>query len=186
LDDLIREHLPYEIKMLVATYARLVNRRPEDDQFLTNVFVESFCLHARNLLEFFEKGGKSKGVVPQNYARPDYKCLHPRRHSVEINQQISHLIFGGRFATSDGKIGERERLEILETVRTELAHFRQYILDPTWVTDSWEIPPSSVIQARHHTASGSSQALGVTVDLQPTTTSSFSMHSIQFSPSKRT
>jgi hypothetical protein len=43
-------HLDYEIWMLEQTYTRL-----RDDEVIKNAIIESFCVHARNLLEFFWK-----------------------------------------------------------------------------------------------------------------------------------
>jgi len=50
--DIFHEHLPYEIDMLRSTYHRLANL-PNIDTDIRNALIESFCVHARALLDFF-------------------------------------------------------------------------------------------------------------------------------------
>jgi hypothetical protein len=45
-----REHLPYEMVMLRFTHENL---KRDIDQLTGNAFIESFCVHTRNLLDFF-------------------------------------------------------------------------------------------------------------------------------------
>ena len=52
-EDLIRSHIPYEFKMLVGTFGRL-NAPAHADNVLNNALIESFCLHARALVDFFK------------------------------------------------------------------------------------------------------------------------------------
>jgi hypothetical protein len=52
--EMLTVHLPYELDMLNATYRLLASEQAEDAT-LCNIFFECFFLHARNLLEFFNK-----------------------------------------------------------------------------------------------------------------------------------
>ncbi|MFN4014228.1 MAG: hypothetical protein ACK4JB_02750 [Reyranella sp.] len=172
MDDLIREHLPYEITMLVRTYDRLIKPLPGDDEFLTSVLIESFCMHARNLLEFFEKGPRNEQELAKTYTRNGYASLHPRKHSKELNQQVSHLIYGGRSTNKEEKIDGRWRFKILETVREELERFKEFVIDPKWITAQWDIPATYVMASHVHSTSSHPTFASVTIDNQsrkPTT-----------------
>ncbi len=64
LDDIIDQHLPYEIDMLRSTYRRLaaLSNIPPDkethaEQVTRHALVESFCTHARSLMDFFANQG---------------------------------------------------------------------------------------------------------------------------------
>jgi hypothetical protein len=54
MDDLIREHLPYEVDMMNAVYGRLTRLAVNGDVVTKNALIESFALHVRNLTVFFE------------------------------------------------------------------------------------------------------------------------------------
>ena len=51
-EELLGEHLLYEIQMLHET-RKALNGERVSDQIITNALMESFCVHARNLNEFF-------------------------------------------------------------------------------------------------------------------------------------
>jgi len=57
--------------------------------------IESFCIHARNLNEFFLENGKDDTLKASSFATNDYKRPNnaPERRSLfaKINKQISHL-----------------------------------------------------------------------------------------------
>ena len=59
--EFVREHLPYEIDMLRSTYLTLYQGGV--DWAIRNALIESFCIHARNLLEFFSKKADSGAAV---------------------------------------------------------------------------------------------------------------------------
>ena len=61
--DMLDEHLPYEISMMMAMHDQAQGPL---DQLTGNVVIESFCIHARNLFEFFIK--TSNGGEKNNYA----------------------------------------------------------------------------------------------------------------------
>ena len=69
--DMLDEHLPYEVFMMLACHDNLYPAVRVADDFSLCVLIESFCVHARNLFEFFtmkDGGGKNyafaKAYVP--------------------------------------------------------------------------------------------------------------------------
>ena len=53
LREMLREHVCYEVDMLIRTFALLETGVP--DQRLANALIESFSVHARNLCDFFNQ-----------------------------------------------------------------------------------------------------------------------------------
>ena len=51
MDDVLREHLPNEVKRLNDAFMRLLER--DLDRAMVDILIELFCIHARNLIEFF-------------------------------------------------------------------------------------------------------------------------------------
>lgn len=54
--EILTEHLPYELDMFELAFLRLHSAEFADqrkDDFLKNSSIETFWLHARNLIEFF-------------------------------------------------------------------------------------------------------------------------------------
>jgi hypothetical protein len=148
LDDAISGHLPYEIEMLVYTFERLNKLQASDEVFLINALIESFCVHARNLFEFFDKGARIR-TPPRKYAKDGYMSRGTYQlHKQALNQQISHLIYGGRFNTQVGKIDGAKRFSMISDLRTELEHFKNWVVDPLWVTSKWNIPANILVYGR--------------------------------------
>jgi hypothetical protein len=89
-EEFFTDHLPYEINMLRVSFALLSTGVM--GPALTNVLIESFCVHARNLIEFF-KNKDSCDFDPRDFAIAAYQ-LEKRflRDSIlpKINNQISH------------------------------------------------------------------------------------------------
>ena len=52
LIEIYNEHLPYEIDMLRSTYIHLT-ANPPPVGVVKDALIESFCVHARSLLDFF-------------------------------------------------------------------------------------------------------------------------------------
>jgi hypothetical protein len=70
-DKIISEMLPYEIDLLRYAYRRL--QSASHGQSTLNVLIECFCLHARNLLEFFSGRPRSNYAVAREFTRASYK-----------------------------------------------------------------------------------------------------------------
>ena len=92
--DVLKEHLPYELDMLELAFILLPL---ETDVFRRNSLLETFWLHARNLLEFFKKSKPKHARTawanhftqhPVEYDLKDFGDKIPMMH-----QQITHLSY---------------------------------------------------------------------------------------------
>ena len=59
LDEVLSKHLQYEIHMLGFTYGAL--RQPVEKS-TGYALIESFCIHARNLIDFFREDAPRTGT----------------------------------------------------------------------------------------------------------------------------
>ena len=89
------KQLVYEVQMLGYTRRKLQTRE-FDGQWTANTLIKSFCLHARNLNEFFLEEGRHKDLLKASaFADADYKRPRNtrRRRALfsKINKQIAHL-----------------------------------------------------------------------------------------------
>jgi hypothetical protein len=124
-DELLGEHLNYEIDMLRETLMRFPSdKKSWDDLTITervhrNAFIESFCTHARCLIEFFEK---ARGAA--QYSDYDPAGIKPlsARYMQKINNQISHLL-DCRTADPTRKISLEDRWEIARQIQAEVKRF---------------------------------------------------------------
>jgi hypothetical protein len=120
-EEFFTQHLPYEIDMLHATYelARASRSAPEHD-----ALVESFLMHARNLIEFFQDR-PSCDFDPRMFTVGSYQlnkdfvaeAVLPR-----INRQISHLTVK-RMSRDADKLGPRDWALILRALEEEISRF---------------------------------------------------------------
>src|SRR5665213_2428310 len=115
LEEALRDHVSYEIDMLNETFDRL--GKPVGDSVMGNALIESFCIHARNLIDFLgnEDGGlRASSYVDAQYAHAKHvgvgKALYQK-----LSTQIAHL---GQRRTSNNqdKINTADRRTLLETV----------------------------------------------------------------------
>lgn len=129
LIERLQEHYPYELVMLRATYAYLVSGRHSQDRILTNALIESFCTHARLLIEFFEgKGGVITKYVDAGFA-PLNRNNNPQldRLCIMLNNQVAHLVNDLRTSDREKKIGDSERTELLELLAAKSEEFRNHL-----------------------------------------------------------
>ena len=125
-NELLGHHLRYEVWMLRETHKRF----SLDDVVLNNALIESFCLHARNLIEFLDK--KSQNYTTKNY-RP-FNHVKNRKEITTINRrinvQISHVIYEGRTVKESEKINVDERAKILAILNEEISQFVVHLVEP--------------------------------------------------------
>jgi len=89
--DYLEEHLPYEMSMLEHTYRRMHRTDIEPDW---NAFMESFCIHARNLKMFVtnDTGVNNSCVIARDFVKFDCKVPSNLTGAFQrINEQIAHL-----------------------------------------------------------------------------------------------
>jgi len=92
------KHVGYELDMLVYTFDKLllveplVRRSFQAGQ--VNALIEAFCIHARNLHEFFQ-GSRADTLKANTFAVNNFKPrpIDQERKTLiaKINRQISHL-----------------------------------------------------------------------------------------------
>lgn len=126
--ELFDEHLPYEIDMLFATHHLL--SVGVEDPVVRNALIESFCIHARALINFFEgKGGASAlSFANDNYV-PFLKGRVRESLKRMLSQQIAHLTYE-RTSLENKKIGPEEREELITGIQAELRHFQMHLKAP--------------------------------------------------------
>ncbi len=121
--------LVYEVDMFYRTYNFL--DVPAWSPGLANAIIESFCVHARNLIEFFDQESATPGQARSNYMGAKHFCdgyipwtkggpsndLRGR-----LNRQISHLTYD-RTSKEEEKIGRKERAKLVELIERELEVF---------------------------------------------------------------
>lgn len=152
-DGWIEEHLLYEIQMLDRTHNLLDWTDPAlPEGVILNALIESFCVHARTLIEVFREeteatqsgnGQKQWHALTSGFVQrgkyKDYDKL--------LNNQISHL---GDLRERDPvkKIDRKVRVALVNSLRQDLALFKQH-LKPQWqspplpdISDSSASPPS--------------------------------------------
>ncbi len=124
-DELFKEHLPYEIWMLHETLDAL--NRSASDKVLENALIESFAVHARNLIEFL--GGEYFDLG--QFTAPKYNRgtqLDWKKATTKLNVQISHIT-QARTTIAAEKLSPSERAEILVALEKELGDFKS-VLSP--------------------------------------------------------
>ena len=71
----LEEHVSYDVVMLNYTFMRLLTLRPStpEEQLDCNAFLESFGIHALNLVDFFSEKSGEDGRNASNYV-PDFEA----------------------------------------------------------------------------------------------------------------
>jgi hypothetical protein len=105
---------------------------------LANAIIESFCVHARNLIDFFSVDSATPPQASKNYVGAKHFCDGyapwtkggPNRELYgRLNAQISHLTYN-RTSKDEEKIGPKEREELVELIERELEIFRGCLRRP--------------------------------------------------------
>ena len=123
-EELLSHHLRYELEMLVETRKLLASPQ---DTVVGNALIESFCVHARVLIEFFRKpNGASK------YADSGYKSFSKatktslKEWQQKLNNQVAHLL-DCRTADDSQKLGTPEREQIFVALMNEFQEFKTHL-----------------------------------------------------------
>jgi len=126
MTELFERHLLYEVWMLFETRARFV--AGVDDTVVRNALIESFCIHARGLIDFFnDKKGAAVSAFTNFAYVPFANGPVPEKLVTKLSTQIAHLT---RKRSSDPreKIDQAAREELLLMVSDELRNFRNHLL----------------------------------------------------------
>jgi hypothetical protein len=124
-EEIFREHLHYEINMLLATFVQL--KATGHDPVVANALIESFCIHARNLDDFFlgRRGAKAETFAKDSYA-PYIGGRISSTLDKKLNTQIAHLS-DARTSDPAQKINAKDRLELVRTLLTEVHNFAKHL-----------------------------------------------------------
>jgi hypothetical protein len=118
---ILADALPYELNMLEQTFLHLQTAEPG---WLSNALIESFCLHARQLIDFFQN--KQSVKAEQFTANGIYGAREasaiPKSLKIKLNTQIAHLT-EKRTDVAAEKIGGRERDLLLRCLVSETHRF---------------------------------------------------------------
>jgi len=143
---LIRRSLAYEVEMLGATYQAL--KVPNKDSFQTNVLLESFALHARNIFEFLLGSKRDKYAkvndITEGYEAKNVEEISHRHNNlyIKINNQIAHLSLRGRsFERSEKIQHQRDTQKIFEALSKDLCNVQHCILSKykvDWESVNWQ------------------------------------------------
>ena len=125
------KHLRYEVLMLDQTRRKL-KAQDFPDQYMANALIEAFCVHARNLNEFFlEASDRYKDLLKaSSFTDAAYKP--PRNTKLrralfdKINRQISHLT-KKRTSVARLKIGDKHREQMFAILIGDLQRFDRHL-----------------------------------------------------------
>lgn len=118
--DFLKQHLTYEACMLRGTYQELNNNL--HNEIVKNALIESFCIHARQLIEFFSN---KQGMHAKDFTGGTYTPKHIVQLSAvanKLNTQIAHLTKKRTESTVE-KIGHLDRSRLLTALELEMHHF---------------------------------------------------------------
>jgi hypothetical protein len=131
---MVGHFIPYEVGMMRALYNRLLAAACPT-QLDRNAHIESFHIHARNLIEFFTDD-KQCAIDPRAFTTNDYRVdglfisKVSKKLESKISQQIVHLTHERTDVASDKLSDDERRLTIL-AIETEIKRFCKE-LRPEW------------------------------------------------------
>src|SRR5262245_56157113 len=137
--------LEYEVLMMRETHRLL--RAGGQTQVLVNALVESFCNHARNLIEFF-KDHRDCDFDPRWFTNGYALQKQFVGNAVlsRIAKQIAH-ISKLRMDERHNKIGAKEQDKIKADIERELDRFCRHLKPP--YDRKWKIPPHHNYRAHY-------------------------------------
>lgn len=109
----LAEHYTYELEMLRWTHNALREGAGGKlaHPFLSNALIESFCIHARALIAFFDKPAVKADVIAKDFC-PHFDAgasMCGTDTYVKLDQQIAHMTTA-RESAKKIDCGDRERL----------------------------------------------------------------------------
>ena len=131
----LEHHLDYEIWMLNETF-RMVEAAPHalsqigwTEECVTaasNAMKEAFCIHARLLIEFFNKNGTDSAIA----FAPNYNSVAVPNFTRKLNTQVAHIIYSRDLGLGE-LIDDIDRMGMLDWIDTELRKWKA-ALPPTY------------------------------------------------------
>ena len=135
-EEFFTHHLPHEIEMLRATYELARAARPPAEH---EALAESFLLHARNLIEFFQDR-PTCDFDPRMFTAGSYQLNRDFAEGTlpRINRQIGHLTVKRTIQEAD-RLGPRDWALILRALEEEIARFTKALRKD--YAEKWAPPP---------------------------------------------
>jgi hypothetical protein len=161
-DELLGHHVKYEIDQMVCSLLMLGNVKVPVEwhlqdswqKALNNALIESFCVHARALFEFFEKPRGARKYTEATYE--PFKGVDISTWVKKLNNQVAHLL-DGRTDDDSLKIGDQHRIDMLHALGSEVEVFRKALKSEYKSIDIPRIP-TMTIQALEPNATNANQA----------------------------
>jgi len=111
--EVLERHYTYEVDMLQGSYVYLANGKYARDKVVEYALIESFCIHARALIEFFVEKKRAGRYAEANYAKLQIADEPLKTLYRKLHQQIAHLDSHERTSDPREKIGRTERNQLL-------------------------------------------------------------------------
>ena len=142
------KHVGYELDMLIYAFDKLLLVEPLVGRSFqagqVNALIEAFCLHARNLDEFFQGSGRGDTLKAATFADSDYKpCPNDKERKdliSKIRKQVSHLT--EQRTSVEEKFGPADRAKLYSILISEADNFTRH-LQPH-LRRSWKYAPGAV------------------------------------------
>jgi hypothetical protein len=113
-------------RALALSEGKIDASTPDLEHARLNAYIESFCIHARTLIEFFTKSGRDE-LCAQRFAVKTYSPLDKttlKSFNQKLNTQIAHVIYHGRTSNEADKIRGTERRQMALALKHEVTHFK--------------------------------------------------------------
>ena len=122
----LAEHYLYEVNMLRAAHGLLASAA---SQAHANALIESFAVHARNLMDFFLSAARGDDAVASHFTASGTFAATATRAipgdlRTRLNKQIAHLTYS---RTGAVKIGIADRQALLQALECDHAAFKQAV-----------------------------------------------------------
>jgi polyphosphate kinase len=146
------KHVGYELDMLIYTYDKLLLVQPLVRRAFqagqVNALVEAFCLHARNLDEFFQGSGRADTLNAKTFADSRYRPRPNDQNRKElvskISKHVSHLT-EHRTSVAEETVGTADCAKLYSVLIADAENFTRHIqphLRPAWSYVPGGQPPS--------------------------------------------
>lgn len=151
------KQLLYEYKMLITTAAMLeaVKGKQRANAPRTNALLESFTIHFRSLLDFFEKKKPSKGkdgkprddVLVRHFLRdgkswtkPDKPAgINMRALRKRVDKEVAHLTYTRLELDPEDNERRWPKEELVDYLKECVRRFRDdTVVDPTLLHEDWQ------------------------------------------------
>ena len=140
-EEFFTHHLPHEIEMFRATYELARAARPAAEH---EALLESFLMHARNLIEFFQDR-PSCAFAPPMFTSGRYQLnrdLVADTVLPRLNRQIGHLTVKRTTQETD-RLGPRDWALILRALEEEIARFTRALSKDYAAKWAPQLPPKT-------------------------------------------